>query len=460
MAPLVAFSTSIHKTKNPMRSFDLVVAGNGPAGASLACVVAAAHPHLRVAVADAAAASRRPPSAAPDCRVLALSPASAAVLGEAGVWERVLDSGRVAPYYSMAVWEASGPGQIRFNAGEAGRAALGYVAENWLVQELLQQRLLELPNVTLFESCGVASVSLPALGGPAPALVTLAQGETLKTLLLACCDGAASPVARLAGLGGRVGWKYGQQALVCAVQLAEGTLSSTAFQRFLPGGPVLALLPMFDNYASVVWSTTPAHARLLAALPEADFLTHLQRAFVAPLASPSLIGSWVASLSSPAPTIPAIERVAGPRASFPLQASQASSYVGSRVALVGDAAHTMHPLAGQGFNLGLADVECLARLVGDSVRDGQDIGGHIVLSEYESSRFKENAVAVLGVDSLHKIFSVNWEPFVLARGGEKMISFSFLLFSSFSSNSWDVNRGYALAHQICSCCSRDRNQSA
>ncbi len=229
-------------------AFDLLVAGSGPAGASLACVVAAAHPHLRVAVADAAVASRRAPTAAPDCRVLALSPASAAVLGEAGVWERVLASGRVAPFYGMAVWDASGPGQIRFTAGEAGRAALGFVAENWLVQEALQERLRELPNVSLFEGRAITGVTLPAPGDAASAAVALAGEEAgLETALLACCDGAGSPVARLAGLGGRVGWKYPQQALVCAVRLAEsGPPASTALQRFLPGGQVLALLPIFE----------------------------------------------------------------------------------------------------------------------------------------------------------------------------------------------------------------------
>ncbi len=168
----------------------------------------------------------------------------------------------------------------------------------------------------------------------------------------------------------------------------------------------------------MVWSTAPAHARQLAALSEADFLLHLRRALTAPLAAPSRLGALLAAAwSGPAPAVPEIACVAGPRASFPLQASQAAAYVGSRVALVGDAAHTMHPLAGQGFNLGLADVACLARLIGEAVRDGQDLGGHGVLADYEAARFRDNAVAVLGVDALQKIFSVNWEPFVLARGG-------------------------------------------
>jgi ubiquinone biosynthesis UbiH/UbiF/VisC/COQ6 family hydroxylase len=403
------------------RYFDLFVAGSGPAGASLACLVAAAHPHLRVAVADAAVSSRRPPSAAPDCRVLALSPASTAVLGEAGVWERALASGRVAPFYGMAVWDASGPGQIRFSAGDAGRGALGFVAENWLVHELLHERMRELPNVTLLEGRAVAGVALPPPGDAAPAAVTLAgeEGAPLETGLLACCDGAGSPVARLAGLGGRVGWRYPQQAVVCAVRLADGgALSSTAYQRFLPGGQVLALLPMHDGFASVVWSTSPAHARQLAALSEADFLAHLRRSLTAPLARPSWLGELVSGWSGPAPVAPEIAELAGPRAAFPLQASQAEAYVGSRVALAGDAAHTMHPLAGQGFNLGLSDVACLARLVGEAVRDGQDPGGPQTLAAYQAARYRDNAVAVLGVDALQKIFSVNWEPFVVARGGE------------------------------------------
>ncbi len=354
----------------------------------------------------------------PDCRVLALSPSSVRTLDEIGVWSDVMASGRVAPFYSMAVWDASSAGQISFRAAQD--AQLGYVVENWLLQEALLDRMKQLPNVQLM--CPDALKSLTP--GDGPIQVGLASGP-VDAALVAGCDGASSPVAKLAGLASKSGWRYGQNALVCAVRLPEGEVCSTAYQRFLPGGQVLALLPMYDNFASVVWSTTPDHARQLASMSAAEFVADLKRALTAPVSKPgSFLDAIFRSeyLQPATPSVPLPEEVVGDRASFPLQTSHAHSYFGNRVALVGDAAHTMHPLAGQGFNLALGDVAALSACIDDACRDGQDFGSQSTLRRYQDKRKVYNAVSLLGVDALQKIFSVEWEPFVHARGAGMLLA--------------------------------------
>jgi ubiquinone biosynthesis UbiH/UbiF/VisC/COQ6 family hydroxylase len=395
--------------------FDLFVVGNGPTGASLACSVAMRNPNLKIAVAEASILSKRQPTTYPDCRVLALSPASIKLLTDVGVWAEVMSSGRVAPYYSMIVWDGSSAGQVSFGATD--RLKLGCVVENWLLQEALVDRMRQLPNITLMCPDTVSALSPSERKGPMQ--VTLSSGE-LETALVAGCDGASSPIAKLAGLASRTGWRYGQNALVCAVQLVEGELCSTAYQRFLPGGQVLALLPLYDNFASVVWSTSPEHARILSSLPETDFLAELHRALSAPVVKPGSLAEWLfpASVCRPAAvSVPLPQLVVGQRAAFPLQVSHAQSYVSSRVALVGDAAHTMHPLAGQGFNLALGDVAALSDCISGACRDGQDFGTDSVLQEYQQKRKVYNSVSLIGVDFIQKVFSIDWEPFVQARGG-------------------------------------------
>jgi ubiquinone biosynthesis UbiH/UbiF/VisC/COQ6 family hydroxylase len=386
-------------------------------GSSLACKVALSQPQLRVAVAEASVLKKRSASAHPDCRVLALSPASVKLLSEIGVWSELEASGRVAPYYSMTVWDGSSAGQVSF--GGSSQSQLGVVCENWLLQEALVERMKSLPNITLMSPDSVSSLTSSVAGGPIE--VGLSSSGSLSSALVAGCDGASSPVAKLAGLANKTGWRYGQSALVCAVRLSSDEVCSTAYQRFLPGGQVLALLPMFDNFASIVWSTSPEHCRRLGAVSSGEFLAELRDAFSAPVIKP---GSWLSSAVSSviqpsAPSVPVIEDVVGDRASFPLQLSQASSYVGTRVALVGDAAHTMHPLAGQGFNLALGDVAALSNCLDEAARDGQDFGSNSVLQAYQDKRKLYNAVSLLGVDAIQKIFSVEWEPFVQARGGER-----------------------------------------
>lgn len=261
--------------------------------------------------------------------------------------------------------------------------------------------------------------------------IELADGRVLETQLVVAADGAASGVRNMCGIG-TWGWDYDQRGLVATVRTADA--NHTAWQRFLPHGPV-AVLPLWDNLSSIVWSTTPKHAAELAALPPDEFVASLNAALHAPSAAaraegPSASGfpllaplevaaaavtDVMGSLSqarAPARPAPVIESVEGVRASFPLRLMHANSFVRHRAALVGDAAHVTHPLAGQGLNLGIADAAALADILTEAAELGLDLGELSLLTQYEQRR-KPETVAMLGaLDTIKRLFS--GEPGVMS----------------------------------------------
>ena len=259
--------------------------------------------------------------------------------------------------------------------------------------------------------------------------VTVSSGETLAARLLVGADGLQSPVRSFAGIESR-GWEYGRHGVVATLRLAsppEGPV--TAYQRCLPPGPV-ALLPLPGDFATLVWSTTPAHAALLKALAPEDFVALVNAAFrlstvdldymhtlpagqVAELQwrlqhTPSLIeGEQI-------PTMAAHVQDKSV-ASFPLRMTHADAYTTHRVALAGDAAHTIHPLAGQGLNMALGDVESLVKTAEYAVSHGMDIGDQLSLENYDAARYETNNRLLGVVDKLHKVYSVQSAPFVALR---------------------------------------------
>jgi ubiquinone biosynthesis UbiH/UbiF/VisC/COQ6 family hydroxylase len=316
----------------------------------------------------------------------------------------------------MRVWDASGPGSVSFNSVEANSENLGVVVENSILTNAVYDCLNEFENVSVLAPDVVENVvqqSDPS--DPTPLDVSLKTGGEVSTHLLIGSDGANSGIRKTMGITKNVGWKYNQKAVVCSVKFDESVFCSTAFQRFLPNGPI-ALLPMFDNFGSIVWSTTPGHADALVKMEEAEFFTELQKAFNGSYAQANPISDFFSSNMESKVEIPEIEAVVGPRASFPLQISQCYPYVKNRFALVGDAAHTTHPLAGQGFNLALSDVACLVERLESAVQNGEDIGSHMVLQDYQRERLIDNSFTLFGVDAIQKIFSVQYSPWVMARG--------------------------------------------
>ena len=309
-----------------------------------------------------------------------------------------------------------------------------------LVRGLLR-RLEELPPVSVFDKTSVSSITLGPPVPPSPTEldlssyphVNLSDSRTLTTRLLIGADGLNSPVRKFVGIPSR-GWDYNRHGVVATVKLAPEDLETrttdkaTAFQRFLPNGPI-ALLALPDGYATLVWSTTPAEATRLKALSEEDFAAMINAAFrlsVVDLDYMSHLQSGQVSelewrlfhTTLPSPSqlprpITNIQR--NSTASFPLRLRHSDAYTADRVALIGDAAHTIHPLAGQGLNMGLGDVESLVGCIEYAVEHGMDLGKAQALERYGRERWMANQRMGGVVDKLHWLYSVRNGPVVGLR---------------------------------------------
>ena len=366
------------------RSHDVIISGGGVVGASLACALADAG--LRVALIDAREPVTEWPAGSVDQRVYAITCASQALFERLGVWEDMVRRG-VSPYQEMEVWDAGGPGRIHFDAAELGEPRLGHIIEQRVIQAALLGGEQARPGVERLCPAVLADFSVE----DAHASVRLEDGRTLTAALLVGADGAGSRVRELAGIGVEV-HDYEQTAVV-AVVATERPHAATARQRFLTTGP-LAFLPLYDGRCSIVWSTTPAEAERLLALPEAEFCIELGQAFDYALGA-------VTSASE--------------RGGFPLRRLHATNYVQQGVALVGDAAHVIHPLAGQGVNLGLLDAAALAEVLGAARAAGREIGSHLTLRRYERWRRGENALMQSAMDGFRHLFASPLAPVRVLR---------------------------------------------
>ncbi|MGA7978662.1 MAG: UbiH/UbiF/VisC/COQ6 family ubiquinone biosynthesis hydroxylase [Chromatiaceae bacterium] len=365
-------------------SFDLTVVGGGMVGAALAC--ACAGKGWRIAVIEPREPERSWPVGEVDLRVSALNRASQRILARLGVWGRILELG-ACPYREMHVWDAVGRGSIHFDSADLGEPDLGHIVENRVIQLALWERLEQSADVTLLCPAAVGELVL----GPEAALLHLRDDRRVSTALLVGADGRDSLVRDRAGIAVR-GWAYDQQAIVANVGV-EHWHQETAWQRFLPTGP-LAFLPLLDGRCAVVWSAAGSRAQELLRLDEAGFRVALEEAFEHRLGA---------------------IRAVGPRASFPLRLQHAEHYVLPRLALVGDAAHAVHPLAGQGVNLGLMDAaELTAALEAARVRE-RDLGGLWALRRYERARRGENTLMLAAMDGIKRLFSNRILPVAAAR---------------------------------------------
>ncbi|MDH5570458.1 MAG: UbiH/UbiF/VisC/COQ6 family ubiquinone biosynthesis hydroxylase [Gammaproteobacteria bacterium] len=360
--------------------YDVVIVGAGMVGASLACALAAIKntegAGLKIAVLDARCPDMTWPDEGYDIRVSAITRATQNFLQDLNVWSYI-EAQRLSPYREMQVWDASGEGRIQFDSADIGEADLGHIIENRVIVKALHQRLAQIENVDVL--CPARLQSLEFLAQQVN--LTQEDGKTFSARLLVAADGARSWVRQQAGISIK-GWEYDQHALVTWVK-TEKHHQDTAWQRFQPDGP-LAFLPLTEGVSSIVWSTTPAHAKELCEMDENLFVEELASSFEHKLG--------------------AIEQV-GPRAVFPLRYFETNAYIQSRLALVGDAAHLMHPLAGQGVNLGMADAKALSEVLREAVNDKRDLGELRVLRRYERWRRADNRSMLFAMDSFKKLFS-------------------------------------------------------
>ncbi|MEL6476666.1 MAG: UbiH/UbiF/VisC/COQ6 family ubiquinone biosynthesis hydroxylase [Pseudomonadota bacterium] len=355
-----------------MERYEIAIVGGGLVGPAMALALTGAG--FTCAVVDRETTETRADPAF-DGRAYAVALASMHLLRAIGVWEHV--AAQAEPILDIHVGEGDAPEpMLHFDPRELDEGRFGWILEDRWLRRALLHRMAE-AGVAHLSPVPVARVDQH----PGGAVLQIADGRELTADLVIAADGRNSPLARQAGIR-RLGWTYAQNGLVNAIA-HERPHDGVAYQNLFPGGP-FAVLPLPGNRSSLVWSERRAEAERLSALPDEAFTEEVARR----------VGGRLGEIS-----------LAGKRWSYPLDFSLAHAFVAERLALVGDAAHGVHPIAGQGFNLGLRDVAALAEVLTDARRRGEDIGSVPVLRRYQQWRRFDTAAMALGMDGLNRLFS-------------------------------------------------------
>ncbi|WP_034916785.1 FAD-dependent 2-octaprenylphenol hydroxylase [Erwinia sp. 9145] len=360
-----------------MQTYDVIIAGGGMVGLAVACGLQGSG--LKIAVLEREAPVATAADAPHALRVSAINAASERLLQHLDVWTQIL-AVRASAYHGMEVWDKDSFGRIEFDQRQQSLPHLGHIIENAVIHQELWDRASGLSDVTLVSPAGLQQVAF----GDNEAFVTLADGTMMSARLLVGADGAHSWLRNKADIP-LAFWDYGHHALVANIR-CEQPHEAVARQVF-HGEGILAFLPLSDPHlCSIVWSLSPQEASRLQSMPEALFNQQLSVAFDLRLG---------------------LCRVESERKTFPLMGRYARSFAAHRLALVGDAAHTIHPLAGQGVNLGFMDA---AGLIGEIRRlhqQGKDIGEHLNLRRYERSRKHSAAMMLAGMQGFRELFNGN-----------------------------------------------------
>lgn len=364
------------------QEYDVVIVGGGMVGAAVACCLGGSE--LKVAVIEAQLPEAFTDDQPHDLRVSALSIASQKILQTVGAWEGII-ARRACPFKRMRVWETAG--DTTFNSDDIRYPELGHIVENRITQISLLERLSAFSNISLIMPATITRIDYDGQHST----VHLNDGQSIQAKLLVAADGGQSRVRQTVGIG-VTSWDYNQHALVIYIKTAYPQQDIT-WQRFVPSGPQ-AFLPLTGPYGSIVWYQSPDEVRRLKALPYEQLLQELVAAF------PDCLGE--------------VEQVLGV-ASFPLKRQHAQRYVKPGVALVGDAAHMINPLAGQGVNIGLLDAAALAEVLIHAQQQGKDISELAVLERYESIRRQENLKMMTVMDFFYQFFSNDILPIKILR---------------------------------------------
>ncbi len=370
------------------QKWDVTVVGGGMVGAALASGLAAQG--FKVAVLEQQEPAEFDASSNPDVRISAIGAASVALLKQLDVWP-LIQRMRCTPYRKLETWEWH-TAQVSFDAQSLGLPELGYMVENSVLQRALWQRLQQ-QGVELISPARLQAMQ-PGNGGWQ---LTLENGDRLLTKLVVGADGANSQVRQLAGMGIR-GWNYAQSCMLISVR-CEQDAGDCTWQQFTPDGP-RAFLPLFDRWASLVWYDSPAKIRQLQAMTMAQLGQQIATHFPARLGKVTPVSAG----------------------SFPLVRRHATRYVLPGLALVGDAAHTINPLAGQGVNLGYRDVDALIDTLVASRDRAEDWASEGVLKRYQRKRQKDNLLMQSGMDLFYFAFSTPVAPLRIVRNLGLMVA--------------------------------------
>jgi 2-octaprenylphenol hydroxylase len=363
--------------------YDLIIVGAGLVGASLACAIAQQEnaQSLQIALIEAGGNAPHFDGENFDPRVVALTQASQDLLTSIGVWDEIVET-RACAYRDMQVWDGEGTAEIHFNCAEVRAKHLGHIVENSVILAALRKKILQLTQITVIQPARIT-----ALTNSSGVEIVLDNGETLVTRLLIAADGAQSKVRELANFETRE-WDYGHKAIITTVQ-TEFPNQATAWQRFMRTGP-LAFLPLASvnekYFCSIVWSAEIELADELMQLNDAEFCTRLGLSFEHKLGK----------------IIHSAERFA-----IPLRQRHAKTYIQPHIVLVGDAAHNIHPLAGQGVNLGLLDVTVLAQEIERALVRKIPLNDFSILRRYQRQRLASNLIMMSAMEAFKRLFGSN-----------------------------------------------------
>jgi 2-octaprenylphenol hydroxylase len=360
-------------TSHTEQNVDVIIVGSGMVGLLLANALAGTQ--LSIAIVESSDHEPQWEQQHYDLRVSAITRASQRILENLGIWHDI-QTRRISPFREMHVWDATGDGVIHFDSADIGLDCLGHIIENSVIQLALQQQAKLNNTVHWYQPALPEKLEF----NKEHVSLKLGNGTTLNAKLIVGADGGNSWVRQQAGIS-IAATDYKQSAIVATVKTQKSHLE-TAWQRFMPTGP-LAFLPLTDGYCSIVWSTTPENATTLIDCDGESFKQELANAF----------GHKLGDILE-----------TSPRSAFPLRSQHANHYVKDRLALIGDAAHTIHPLAGQGVNLGFADAASLAQVLMDAMRDNKDIGSIKILRRYERWRKGDNLSMLSAMTGFKMLF--------------------------------------------------------
>ncbi|OVA16116.1 Monooxygenase [Macleaya cordata] len=424
---------------NNVDQYDIAIVGGGMVGMALACALSSMPltKQLNVAIIDSNPALGRvdgiKKGELPDPRVSAITPATISLFKDVGAWQYVQEH-RHAIFENMQVWDYTGVGYTRYNARDLGKEILGCVVENKVLHSSLLSCLkdkdfcktiypsrltsMDLMSRTTAKEMDGTSAGTTSYNRGSLAKLDLSDGNSIYAKLVVGADGGKSRVRELARIK-TTGWNYSQNAVICTVEHTDE--NQCAWQRFLLSGPI-ALLPLGDKFSNIVWTMSPTEASDRKSMSEDNFVREVNRALddgYGPRPQSSVLGndekfSWEVP--------PKVVKVVSERMMFPLSLMHANNYASNHVVLIGDAAHTVHPLAGQGVNLGYGDAIALSKIIADGIAVGSEIGEMdlvymqlSLLKKFEAERKTANILMMAILDGFQKAYSIDLGPLNILR---------------------------------------------